>query len=119
MCSNITYDTLTVGYSDCTLTTDYVYKWDDCVNYWNPQKPQQTIIIQQNMEENIMYIFDVTIVDKKECELIKNMKVIAETKEAAILEVELTQEQKKKIKKGEIEIIFNEIGTFKKIERKE
>jgi len=69
-------------------------------------------------EENLMKVFEVTVVDKKECEIIHEQKVVSKDKETAMLELDLTPEIKKKVKKDLIEFIFNEIGSFTKVERK-
>jgi hypothetical protein len=69
-------------------------------------------------EENLMKVFEVTVIDRKECEIIHEQKVVAKDKEIAMLDLNLTPEIKKKVKKNLIEFIFNEIGTFTKVERK-
>lgn len=69
-------------------------------------------------EENLMYVYEVTVVDKKECEILHEQKVIAKDTETAMLELDLTPEIKKKVRKNLVEFIFNEIGSFKKVDRK-
>jgi hypothetical protein len=69
-------------------------------------------------EENLMKVFEVTVVDKRECEILHEQKVIAKDTETAMIELNLTPEIKKKARKNLIEFIFNEIGSFTKAERK-
>lgn len=73
---------------------------------------------QKIEEENLMKVFEVTVIDRRECEILHEQKVIAKDKETAMLELNLTPEIKKKVKKDLIEFIFNEIGSFTKAERK-
>jgi len=69
-------------------------------------------------DENLMTVYEVTVVDKRECEILHEQKVIAKDTETAMLELDLTPEMKKKVRKNLVEFIFNEIGSFKKVERK-
>lgn len=68
--------------------------------------------------ENLMTVYEITVVDKRECEILHEQKVIAKDTETAMLELDLTPEIKKKVRKNLVEFIFNEIGSFKKVERK-
>jgi len=67
-------------------------------------------------KEDVMKIFEVYVIDKKECEVLLKKDVIAADKEKAMLELDLTPEIRKKVKKNEIEFIFSEKGQFTKIE---
>lgn len=69
-------------------------------------------------EENIMKVFDVIVVDKKECEILMEKKIIAKDSETAMLELDLTPEIRKRVKKNQIEFIFRDVGQFNRLERK-
>ena len=69
-------------------------------------------------EANLMKVFEVTVIDRRECEILHEQKVIAKDTETAMIELDLTPEIKKKARKNLIEFIFNEIGSFTKAERK-
>ena len=69
-------------------------------------------------EENLMKIYEVIVIDAKECEILKKQDVVAKDTETAMLELDLTPEIRKKVKKGEVKFIFNEKGEFTKYERK-
>lgn len=64
-----------------------------------------------------MRVYEVIVVDTKECEILKQQNVIAKDTETAMLEVDLTPEIRKQVKKGEIKFIFNELGNFEKVDR--
>jgi hypothetical protein len=74
---------------------------------------------KNTIKEDIMKVFEVVVVDKKECEIILEKKVIAENTEKAMIDLELTSEIKQKVKKGEIEFIFKDLGQFERIKPKE
>lgn len=141
------YKLTTSNRADLTSWTDGVYPnhedyyWEDPINK-TPCQPQigntpypwiSTYPFDENKlklievdkekkteakEENLMKVFEVTVVNKKECEIIHEQKVIAKDRGTAMLELDLTPEIKKEVKKDLIEFIFNEIGTFTKVERK-
>lgn len=85
--------------------------------YMAPSKEDMLVKTQKRKEDNLMRIYEVIVVDAKECEIIKEQNVVAKDTETAMLEVELTPEMRKKVKKGEIKFIFNELGSFEKVER--
>jgi 5'-3' exonuclease len=68
--------------------------------------------------KNVMKIYEVIVVDKKECEIIKQQKIVAKDTETAMLDLTLENEVKIKVKKNEIKFIFNELGSFEKVEEK-
>lgn len=72
----------------------------------------------KKQEENVMKVYEVIVVDKKECEILNVQKIVAKNTETAMLDLELAPDVKKKVKKNQIEFIFNELGEFKKTERK-
>lgn len=74
--------------------------------------------IKPPKEENVMVVYEVIVVDKKECKVLHTQTVIAKDKQSAMLELDLTPDVKTKNKKNEIEFIFTEKGTFTKVERK-
>jgi hypothetical protein len=118
-----------------TSETTAVDSWSDYSVPWTPV-PLTTVItpyiqpqteelkkihdavrkLYKQKEENIMKIFEIYVIDKKECEVIIKKDVIAADKEKAMLELDLTPEMKKKVRKNEIEFIFSEKGQFAKIE---
>jgi hypothetical protein len=79
---------------------------------------KQSGIRKLEKEENLMKVFEITVVDKKECEILSQHKVIAKDSETAMLDLDLTPEVKKKVKKGQVEFIFNELGSFERIKDK-
>ncbi len=84
---------------------------------WPPTLP--TVIIKEEKMEDRMFIYEITVVDKKECKILTNQTVVAKDRQSAMLELDLTPEMKLKNKKCEVEFIFIEKGTFNKIEKKE
>lgn len=72
---------------------------------------------EEKKEDNTMRVYEVIVVDAKECEILKQQNVIAKDTETAMLEVDLTLEIRKQVKKGEVKFIFNELGSFEKVER--
>ncbi len=115
----------------------YYHNWTDW-NHWNggtiqiapPTTPLPKEYLEQfkrdlmnkldenKLKENEMQVYEVTVVDKKECEILLEQKVIARDETTAMLDLELTPEMRKKVKKGEVEFIFKTIGSFHKISRK-
>lgn len=73
---------------------------------------------EKRKEKNLMKVFEVTVIDRRECEILHEQKVIAKDTETAMIELDLTPEIKKKSRKNLVEFIFNEIGSFTKAERK-
>ena len=76
------------------------------------------IVIKEEKMEEKMFIYEVIVVDKKECKVLTNQTAVAKDKQSAMLELDLTPEMKALNKKGEIEFIFIEKGSFNKIEKK-
>src|SRR5208337_452331 len=131
----------TIGISDCgTGTNCPTYQYWDNGNYYQPTytipiptyipMPMPVIIpsiwimplpvaIKEEKMEDKMFIYEITVVDKKECKILTNQTVVAKDRQSAMLELDLTPEIKLKNKKGEIEFIFIEKGAFNKIEKKE
>jgi len=72
----------------------------------------------KSKEENLMKVFEILVIDKKECKVLHQQIVIAKDKETAMLDLDLTLEIRGKVKKNLIEFIFNEKGQFAKVERK-
>lgn len=81
--------------------------------------PPTVVTIREEKMEDRMFVYEITVVDKKECKILTNQTVVAKDRQSAILELDLTLEIKQKNKKGEIEFIFIEKGAFNKIEKKE
>jgi hypothetical protein len=76
-------------------------------------------VCQEKPKEGLMKIFDVLVVDKKECKVLTEQKnIVAKDRETAMLDLDLTPEIREKVKSGLVEFIFNEKGQFTKIERK-
>jgi hypothetical protein len=73
---------------------------------------------ENKKEKNVMKIYEVIVVDAKECEILKKQDVIAKDTESAMLELDLTLEIRKKVKKDEVKFIFTEKGSFTKVEKK-
>lgn len=71
---------------------------------------------EQKRSSNMMNVYEVIVVDKKSCEMIKEQKVIAKDTETAMLDLDLNSDIRKKVKSGEIEFIFKKLGDFEKIE---
>ena len=65
-----------------------------------------------------MQVYDVIVVDTKECEVLHRQEVIAEDEKIAMLELDVTPEIKKLQKKGRVKFIFNQIGGFNRYTRK-
>jgi len=65
-----------------------------------------------------MQVYDVVVVDTKECEVLLRQQVIAEDEKAAMLELDITDDIKKKQRKGQAKFIFNQIGGFNRYTRK-
>lgn len=65
-----------------------------------------------------MQVYDVIVVDTKECEVLHRQQVIAEDEKAAMLELDITEEIKKKQRKGQAKFIFNQLGGFNRYTRK-
>jgi hypothetical protein len=86
---------------------------------WILPSPPTVVTIKEEKMEDKMFIYEVTVVDKKECKILTNQTVVAKDRQSAMLELDLTPEIKLKNKKGEIEFIFIEKGAFNKIEKKE
>jgi len=71
---------------------------------------------QENKEEiKSMNVYEIIIVDKRECEIILTKKIIAKDTETAMLDLDLDSEVKKKVKKDEIQFIFVKKGSFEPI----
>ncbi len=70
------------------------------------------------MEVFEMQVYDVIVVDTKECEVLHRQEVIAEDEKIAMLELDVTPEIKKLQKKGRVKFIFNQIGGFNRYTRK-
>lgn len=71
---------------------------------------------EQRRSSNMMNVYEVIVIDKKSCEMIKEQKVIAKDTETAMLELDLSPDIRKKVKNGEVEFIFKKLGEFEKIE---
>ena len=82
-----------------------------------PLPPVTVVAIKEEKMEDRMFIYEITVVDKKECKILTNQTVVAKDRQSAMLELDLTPEIKLKNKKGEIEFIFIEKGAFNKIEK--
>lgn len=65
-----------------------------------------------------MKVYDVVVVDTKECEILLRETVIAEDEKAAMLELPVTDDIKQKQRKEQIRFIFNEVGGFNRYTRK-
>ena len=65
-----------------------------------------------------MQVYDVIVIDTKECEVLHRQEVIAEDEKTAMLELNVTDEIKKLQKKGRIKFIFNQLGGFNRYSRK-
>lgn len=117
-------------------STDYYYniwyddnsKWDWYGNSTAVRRPEPAnwdeilkIIQKDNRhekeEENLMRVYEVIVIDAKECEILKQQNVIAKDTETAMLEMDLTPEVRKQVKKGDVKFIFNELGSFEKVEK--
>jgi hypothetical protein len=78
-----------------------------------------TVIIKEEKMEERMFVYEITVIDKKECKILTSQTVVAKDRQSAMLELDLTPEIKSANKKGEIEFIFTEKGAFNKVEKKE
>ena len=65
-----------------------------------------------------MQVYDVIVVDTKECEVLHRQQVIAEDEKSAMLELDITEDIKKKQRKGQAKFIFNQLGGFNRYTRK-
>lgn len=117
--------------TDCVMwTRDYTHIQQN--PYWggpyndSPKENSWDIIktlleenqrVKNKEEDKLMKVYEVIVVDAKECEVIKQQNVIAKDTETAMLEIDLAPETRKKVKKGEVKFIFNELGSFEKVER--
>lgn len=90
-------------------SVDTTASWEEILKILNKEKEKE--------EDNLMRVYEVIVVDAKECEVLKQQTVIAKDTETAMLEMDLTPEIRKQVKKGEVKFIFNELGSFEKVER--
>ena len=97
-------------YPNCIVVVEKSIDWSEILKILNKDQ-------EEKKEDNIMRVYEVIVVDAKECEILKQQNVIAKDTETAMLEVDLTPEIRKQVKKGEIKFIFNELGNFEKVER--
>lgn len=132
-----TIDWSTVGITT-TTTTDNVWSTgfmhvdpypEPWGGSWNPPEKknnweeirkilEENEIAQKKKEDKLMRVYEVIVVDAKECEVLKHeTAVIAKDTETAMLDMDLTPEVRKKVKKGDVKFIFNELGNFEKVER--
>ena len=75
-------------------------------------------MFKENTEVFEMTIYDVIVVDTKECEVLHRQEVVAEDEKTAMLELDVTDEIKKLQKKGRVKFILNELGGFNRYTRK-
>ena len=68
--------------------------------------------ILKDMEVFEMQVYEVIVVDTKECEILHRQEVIAEDEKTAMLELDVTEEIKRLQKKGRVKFIFNRLGGF-------
>jgi len=114
----------------CIEITPYISPYIPPYQPWYPEKEDRTDELkkfieeslskreEKTKEEDLMNVFEITVIDRRECEILHEQKIIAKDKETAMLELDLTPEIKKKVRKNLVEFIFNEIGSFTKAQRK-
>jgi hypothetical protein len=70
------------------------------------------------LKEGLMKVFEVLVIDKRECKVLDQKVIVAQDRETAMLDLDLAPETREKIKRSEVEFIFAEKGSFTKVERK-
>jgi len=121
---------------DWPSTTPYIqqqpYTYPNITVPWMPNIPEEKKedigeIIRKALEadkqnrkskEGLMKVFEVLVIDKRECKVLDQKVIVAQDRETAMLELDLAPEVRAKVKKNEIEFIFTERGSFTKVERK-
>ena len=118
------------NYSSANTTITIGGTWD-CQPYYSPPTwvAQPAIVYQpypvytpypvpvETKKENIMKVFGILVVDKRECKILLEKNVVAKDRETAMLDLDLDKDIRDKIKKNEIDFIFSERGSFEKVER--
>ncbi len=98
--------------------TGYVYEKLDTSEVGIPVITEEYSFKLEDTEVFEMQVYDVIVVDTKECEVLHRQKVIAEDEKTAMLELNVTEEIKKLQKKGRVKFIFNQLGGFNRYTRK-
>ena len=65
-----------------------------------------------------MYVYDVFVIDTKECEVLHRQEIIAEDEKAAMLGLDVDDKIRKLHKKGQVKFILNQLGGFNRYTRK-
>lgn len=108
----------------------YVQPWPPLPSMpYIPQEKKEDIgeIIRKALEadkqnrkskEGLMKVFEVLVIDKRECKVLDQKVIVAQDRETAMLDLDLAPDIREKIKRSEVEFIFAEKGSFTKVERK-
>jgi hypothetical protein len=121
-------DTVTVP----SVMPDYQQWTQPSITPWYPTNPKEEAAREELMKkvqemiegqkekkkEGLMKVYEVLVIDKKECKVLLSQTVIAKDKETAMLELDLTLDIKSRVKQNLVEFIFTEKGSFTKVERK-
>jgi hypothetical protein len=87
--------------------------------YYPPWPPLPYVLTEDRKpKERLMKVFEVLVIDKRECKVLDQKTIVAQDRETAMLDLDLAPEVRAKVKKQEVEFIFTERGSFTKVERK-
>jgi len=112
------YDYTTLDYKPIEVTGGWKQAdWEKQLKEFD-EAHKKADALTKKQKEKIMGVFEVIVVDKKECEILHKQHVVAKDKETAMLELDLTPEIRKKVKKNLIEFIFTDLGSFTRVEKK-
>lgn len=103
-----------------TNTGGYTYGWYayDEANTISPVAWQTMLMPKEAERKEMMTLFRVYLVDAKEMEVVKFQDCVGKDQNDAVMEFEMTSEQKKGKKKGRYAFVVQAIGQFEKYTQK-
>jgi hypothetical protein len=106
----------TVGTGQVWPNKKQYYDWEEMLKVI-PQRIEKETKMEST--KDLLSVYEITIVDKRECSIVGVQKVVAVNENVATAMLMLTDEQKAKLAKNEIEFIIIELGSFTPIKDKE
>ena len=99
--------------TDWTYNTYTTAATTTTICYW-PQVQWNGFVHVEPKKEGWMQLFAYWVVDRKTCAVLSKGEVISENKEDALLAVNLSEEDRKRVSSEEVTVIINSVGGFEK-----
>jgi len=109
--SNYITTTTSDEISTWSVPFDWQYYTIKCFLSWDEKLLKDTEVFE-------MYVYDVIVIDTKECEVLHRQEVIAEDEKDAMLGLDVDEGIMKLHKKGQVKFILNQLGGFNRYTRK-